>query len=167
MTFAIFGIIGIIACWRLGDWRNWKLYYPTILYLLIGDLVADYVLLCRPLFTFGKFIESYPVADIAVMLLLYPGTVILYLAHYPKERMKQALYILLWIAIYVAAELIARVTGGYSHYNGWNIWYSILVDTGMFPLLALHHKKPLLVWPISAVLCFALLWWFRIPLDCR
>lgn len=28
----------LLACWKWGNWRNWKEYYPTILYFIIGDL---------------------------------------------------------------------------------------------------------------------------------
>lgn len=165
MTFALFGIISIIVCWKWGNWRNWREYYPTILFLLIGDLVADLVLFAKPLWGFNEFIEKYTVLDIAVMLLIYPSTVILFLSFYPTPRMKQVLYILVWIGIYSILEGIGLLFNDYSHHNNWSIWYSILFNTIMFPLIRLHYKKPLWVWPISAVFCFMLLWWFRIPLQ--
>jgi hypothetical protein len=164
MSFALIGIAGILICWKWGDWRHWSLYYPTILYLLIGDLVSDYLLCSHPLFGFGEFIEQYAVLDVCVMLLLYPATVILFLSFYPEPQGKQALYILMWVAIYTAAEWIASKTGGFCYHDGWTIWYSLVFNMVMFPLLRLHYKKPLWVWPISAALCFAFLWWFRIPL---
>lgn len=164
MSFAVMGIAGIAVCWKWGDWRHWRLYYPTILYLLVGDLVSDVVLYNDLLWAFGTFIEQYPVLDICVMLLLYPSTVILYLSFYPKTAGKQAGYILMWVGIYTLAEWIAAVTGGFCYHSAWNIWYSLAFNMIMFPLLRLHYKKPLLVWPISAALCFLLLWWFGIPL---
>jgi hypothetical protein len=165
MSFVIIGIVTIIVCWKLGDWRHWKQYYSTILYLMIGDLAADFLLSNIPLFAFGPLAEKSPTIDIIIMLLLYPSTVILYLTFYPKPFGKQVVYILMWVGIYTAFEIIADLTGGFCYYNGWNLLYSILFDLGMFSLLALHYKKPLFVWPISAALCFLLLWWFRIPLS--
>jgi hypothetical protein len=164
MSFAIMGLIAVLVCWKWGDWRNWKLYYPTILYLLIGDLVADYLLYAHPLWGFGTFVESCSVLDLSVMVLLYPATVILFLTFYPKLAGKQVLYIMLWVGLYSAMEMIAYIMGGFCYHNGWTIWYSVAFNLGMFPLLRLHYKKPLLVWPISAALCFLLLWWFRVPL---
>lgn len=164
MTFGILGILSIFACWKWGDWRNWRLYYPTILYLLVGDLVADFLLYEHSLWAFGSFVEQYPFLDVCIMLLIYPSTVILYLSHYPKRPARQALHILMWVVIYVAAETIANYTKGYCYHDGWTILYSALFDCVMFPLLILHHRRPLIVWPVSAALCFALLWWFRIPL---
>lgn len=163
MTFALFGVLGIAVCWKWGDWRHWEKYYPTVLYLLIGDFTVDLLMYNKPLWGFGKFIECYQVLDIVVMLLIYPATVILYLTWYPMAMGRQALYILLWIGIYTAIEFISYVTDSFCYHNGWNIWFSVLFNAGMFPLLTLHYKKPLLVWPISVVLCFLVLWWFRIP----
>jgi hypothetical protein len=164
MIFALFGILSIAVCWKWGDWRHWEKYYPTVLYLLIGDFVVDILMYNKPLWGFGALIERYPFIDIATMLLIYPSTVILYLTWYPKEFAKKIVYILMWVGIYLAIELISYATGGFCYHSGWTIWYSVLFNAGMFPLLALHYKKPLLVWPISVILCFLMLWWFRIPL---
>lgn len=43
------GAIFIITCWKWGDWKNWKLYYPTIQFLIIGDLKANFLLYNKPL----------------------------------------------------------------------------------------------------------------------
>jgi hypothetical protein len=99
------------------------------------------------------------------MLLIYPSTVILYLTWFPTKIGKQLLYILLWVGIYTMMELISFITGSFTYYHGWNIFHSILFNACMFPLLALHYRKPLAVWPISFALCFLILWWFRIPLS--
>jgi hypothetical protein len=132
--------------------------------MLVGDLVTDFLLFDHGLWAYGHFIERYPALDICVMLLLYPSTVILYLSFYPESVKKQIGFILLWVGIYTFAEFIAGKTGGFCYHDGWNIWYSMGFNMVMFPLLRLHFRKPLLVWPISAALCFLFLWWFRIPL---
>lgn len=164
MSFALMGLASIVVCWKWGDWRHWEKYYPTILYLMIGDSVSDLLLFDHGLWAYGTFVEKYPALDICIMVLLYPSTVILFFTFYPKVKIKQVGYILLWVGIYTAMEFIAGKTKGFCYHNGWNIWYSLLFNMFMFPLLRLHFKKPLLVWPLSAALCFLLLWWFRIPL---
>jgi hypothetical protein len=163
MCFAALGIIGIILCWKSGAWKDWKLYYSTILYFMVGDSIADLLLYNNMLWTYGSLIDKSAVLDISIMVLLYPSTVILYLAYYPNKAGKQYLYILLWVAIYSLTEYIACLIDGFSYHNHWSIWYSVLFNFLMFPLLRLHYKKPLLVWPISAALAFTVLWWFQIP----
>lgn len=36
----------ILVCYKWGDWRNWKTYYPTILFLIAGTLFT--ILLQQP-----------------------------------------------------------------------------------------------------------------------
>jgi hypothetical protein len=36
-----FGIMFLLIGWRFGDWRNLGKYYPTILFLIIGDLLYN------------------------------------------------------------------------------------------------------------------------------
>ena len=164
MTFALFGAASIAACWKWGKWRNWRLYYPTVLYLLVGDLVSDYLLCDAPLFAFCRLSGRTPALDIAIMLLVYPSTCVLFLSFLPDAWKKQLPYLALWVGIYTVIEAIAILIGDYRYMGVWNLGYSVLVDVGMFCLLALHYKKPLLVWPVSAALAFLMLWWFRIPL---
>jgi hypothetical protein len=167
MIFALFGIASILICWKWGNWKNWKEYYPTILFFFVSNLVYCVLIAPKPLWNYGPWLGQYPFFDITVMLSLYPSTTILFFTFYPfaAQLGKQALYILLWTAIYTAMELLASVTGGFSYSNGWNIYYSVLFNLLMFPLLRLHYKKPLLAWPLSMVLSSTLVFWFQIPLS--
>lgn len=165
MTFAAFGIVCTIICWRNGDWKKWKEYYPTILYFYIGDLVVDYLSVHKQLWAFNGLSGELAILDLAIMALIYPSTTILFLSHYPTKVSKQIRHITLWVGIYTALELTGTLIGDFEHFNGWNMYYSILFNMIMFPLLRLHYKKPLWVWPISIALAFIVLWWFGIPLT--
>jgi len=46
-------IMSIFLCWKYGDWKNWKLYYPTILYLIIGDLACNILTARMPLWSYN------------------------------------------------------------------------------------------------------------------
>jgi hypothetical protein len=164
MSFAILSAIGAFACWKWGDWRNWKEYYSTIQYVYIGSIAYDFLCYGKILWAMGEWSLKFPFIDLFIMALYCPSTVILFLTFYPKKALFQLLYIALWVLINVAVELIAYLTGGIVYLNGWNLAYSAGFDLLMFPLIILHYKKPLLVWPISAILAFVMIWWFRIPL---
>lgn len=148
MSFLLFGFLSIVICWKWGNWKNWKEYYPTMLYFTTGNLIYDVLTQMKPLWNFGEIVKHYPVFEVLMMLCLYPSTTILYFTFYPSSASfkKQALYILLWVSIYTVVELLSHITGGFSYENGWNICYSILFNLLMFPLLRLHFKKPLLTW---------------------
>lgn len=166
MSYAIIGIIGILVAWKWGEWRNWKEYYSTILYFMISDKIFDVLTQPKVLWYYGEFLGHYPFFDVTVAVLLYPATVILFFTFYPKvaSKIKQGAYFLLWVFVYSFLEYVASITGGFAYNNGWNLLYSVFFNVVMFPLLYLHYKKPMLVWPISAVLAFLFLYLLKIPL---
>jgi hypothetical protein len=49
-------------------------------------------------------------------------------------------------------EIILYYTGELRYYNGWNVGWSILLYVGVFPLLRLHYKNPLLAMLVLMIL---------------
>lgn len=165
MVFIILTGTMSLVCWKSGRWKNWKEYYPTILYLFIGDIVSLVLLYYNPLWALCELTYKYRFVNIAIMAVLYPGLVIVYLSYYPIGKLKQMIYVILWVALFSGLEYFAYRIGDFLYFNGWNILYSIIFYVGMFIMVRLHYKKPLLAWPISTVLAFALIWLFKIPLQ--
>lgn len=165
MFFAAAGVLAGLASWKWGDWRNWQKYYPTILYVILGNMASELLMYRTPLWEYSDMFGDYMVLLIGQMVLLFPGMVILYLSLYPQKPVHQVLYILAWTLGFTLLEAAAMRTNTFDHYRGWNIWYTALHDLVMFLLLRLHFKKPLLVWPVSFAVAFAVLWYFRLPLD--
>lgn len=165
MSFAYYGILSVFICWKWGNWKAWKDYYPTILFLFSGNLVYMFLTQSNPLWSYDGLIGRYPFLEVTTIALLYPSTVILFFTFYPRPGtwLKQAAYMLLWVAIYSAMEYISHITGEFNYDNGWNFLFSIFFNMIMFPLLRLHYKKPLLAWPIGIVLAYAMMFIFNIP----
>ena len=44
MVNAIYASIWLGMLWKRGDWRNWKKYYSTILFFILGDFIYLYLL---------------------------------------------------------------------------------------------------------------------------
>lgn len=160
----IFAIVLGLVCWRWSKWQNWNEYYPTILYLFIGNVVCDLLVYQKPLWAFNDLTNRYPFLSIALMAVLFPSTVIMFLSHLPKTAKKYIVYIIFWAAIYFGIELFAYLIGDFLYFDDWYIVHSIVFDVVMFPMILLHYKKPLLAWPLSAVLAFLFIWIFKIPL---
>lgn len=157
-------IMSMFICWKYGDWRNWKLYYPTITYLIIGDLAYNILTSRMPLWSYNIKLINNISTDFLVTAFIYPCTVIMLLTYYPKLIKKQVAYVLFWVFIYSLVEYIATISDSFLYSNGWNIGWTILFNCIMFPLLYLHYKRPLWVWPISMVLASIVLYIFKIPL---
>lgn len=153
------------ACWKWGDWRNWRRYYPTILYFIIGDLTAYILLYNKPLWIYEGWPYNHFFPDLYCAVLVYPWMIILFLSHYPDKLKKQIPYILLWAVMFTAFECALNLLNLFSYENKWCIAYSAIFDLLMFPLLRLHFTRPLFVWPISMALAFAVLFVFQVPLG--
>ncbi|WP_226668258.1 CBO0543 family protein [Metabacillus litoralis] len=167
----IYGFIYIFAAWKWGDWRNWRLYYPTILFFVNGDLLYHFLLFDHfPLWRFNPVsidekngITSVHISLI-IMMIKYPCTILIYLGNFPKGKLsKQFLYITFWVMIYATNEIITHLLGGIKHYNGWNEWWSISFDVVMFSVLALHHYKPVISWILSFIYIIVLWNLFDVP----
>ena len=145
----IMPLIQIIACYKWGAWKRWKDYYPTILYVIIGDLSYN-VLFSNRLLWMYTFPISHVFADFVHAFISFPCSIILFLTHYPKGYLRESLYILAWTIGFTVLEYIALLQGTFIHYYGWSIFWSAGMYLFIFILTKLHTKHPLITWAISA-----------------
>ncbi|KUO74447.1 MAG: hypothetical protein APF81_14550 [Desulfosporosinus sp. BRH_c37] len=164
----ILSLLSILIAWKWGDWRNWKLYYSTILYMILGDLTYIILSSNKPLWEYESRIISGDFAEFLTAIVVFPCTCLIYFELYSKViKAKRIAYIpflfLFSSSIYSAIEWLSFRMGAFSYHNGWNIWWSFGFNCIMFPLLLLHYKKPLLVWPISIAFAFLMINYFHLP----
>lgn len=159
-------VVVLIASWRLADWKNWKKYQSTMYYMVIGSLLYEFLTEDHDAWIFNSdFLFKGKYIVMLYALFITPLSILIFLSKYPQKRMKQILYLLLWVIIYISLEWILRRFGKISYYYGWNIWWSVAFDCMMFPVLILHYIKPIWAYAVSAVVVFFLMWWFRVPLG--
>ncbi|KAA9022301.1 CBO0543 family protein [Niallia endozanthoxylica] len=147
-----FGIMCIVLGLRFGDWRNIEKYYPTILFLVIGDLLYNIFTYSNPTWNYNEswLFPNHTLANVWIMITVYPATVMIYLYHFPKKRVNQVFYIAFWVILYVITEIIGlHVLDLIDHFNGWNMWWSFLFDIILFVMLYIHYKRPFLAWGLS------------------
>lgn len=159
----IVSISFVLAALKWGDLKNWKLYYPTILYFGIGDLAYNFLTCNNPLWVYESPIFHHTFSDLLIIATAFPSFVLLFLPYYPDKFIKQIGYIAIWVFITSTLEYISYSLGYFSYHNGWSVWWSAVHNCIAFPLLHLHYKKPLLVWPISVVLAIGTLLYFDLP----
>lgn len=139
----------LLAAWRWGDWRRWRLYYPTMLFAAVVNLAAAYISYHHPLWDFNSdaYVGSETVVEMLNSLIALPAVTFAFLGRYPAAGLvRQARYILAWVVIFAAAETADSLLGGISYFNGWSLAHSVAFDCVMFPLLRLHHTRPLAAW---------------------
>jgi len=165
---AAIALLTIFAVWRWSDWKNWRRYHPSMLFIATGGLLYEFITSDQTMWRFHPdFLYNHTVTVIIYAVLTMPLTVLLYLDHYPETETigKKIRYICLWIGIYIAVETILLLTGRISYEHGWNLFYSLLFDMMMFPMIRLHHTRPLLAYVISIPIVVVLTRLFEIKLD--
>ncbi|MDP4128315.1 MAG: CBO0543 family protein [Bacillota bacterium] len=148
----ILAMLFVVATWRWGDWRNWQKYHATMLFIIMGSLLYDFLYAGQLLWEIKPDLYwSYKFTVLMHSFISLPLTTLVFLTNFPKEFNKQLLRILMFIGIYGCLELIMFKLGGIQYHHGWNFWWSIAWDCMMFPVLALHFKKPIISYFVSLV----------------
>lgn len=159
-----------IVCWSIfavfywGDWKNWQRYYPTILYMITGNLLYNFLKGEHHLWKFeANLFLNHMTIDLLYTFVVFPCSVILFLTHCPDRHREQFLHFLKWIFIYAAIEWSGYRLGYISYYHGWNFLWSLFLVCIIFPMLKLHHIKTSWSWPISIVFTLLFLLIFDLP----
>jgi len=164
----ILSLIFIAACWRWGDLKNWRKYYPTILYMIINQLLYRFFVngryfLWRVENDFFLLNETF--SFLFITFLIFPFMVMLFLANYPKTFNKKLFHFLLWIVIALGIETGAYLAGRITYHHGWNIWWSVAFNISIFPMLRFHFVKPIPAWIVSFLFAAFYIYYFHIPLS--
>lgn len=118
-----------------------------------------------PLWSFESPLLKATLSEVLIAFVFYPSTILIFLPHMPSAWGKRILYILLWAGIFTVTEEISYLLGFFSYHNGWTIWLSVLFNLVMFPLLWLHHRKPLWADALLIVCAAVGLWMFGVPVG--
>jgi hypothetical protein len=165
MYFILLAVVSVLICYKFGDWKNWKNYYPTILFFILSNVVCILLIYNHPFWFYEPYIIDRTFSDLFICITVYPSTVILFIANFPKKITKIISHISFYAAIYTIAELIGVKLGYFTYYNGWNIWYSLIFNLMLFPILMLHYKKPLYAWMIALISPHILFFIMKIPYN--
>ncbi|SHI77540.1 CBO0543 family protein [Desulfosporosinus lacus] len=161
------GILYILAAYKWGDWKNWKIYYPTILFWILGDYIYGYLTYNYPLWELISPGGKVTFNTMFVDFITFPATVLLFLGRFPEKGSiaKKGIFILAWVALFSTIEFIALKIGHFRYYHGWNLYWSIGFNIYSFLLLRIHFKNPLLAWFFAALLGISIIFYFKIPIS--
>jgi len=163
MYHIFLAIVSIAICYKLGDWRNWRKYYSTILFFILSSVVCIVLTYNHPLWLYKSEILNQTFSDLLISITVYPSTIMLFIPHLPNGKIKTIRHISYYVAVYSIVEFIASKLGYFSYYNGWNIGYTIIFNYIMFPILILHYRKPVYVWFIVLICPHILFFLLKIP----
>ncbi|WP_462411343.1 CBO0543 family protein [Neobacillus sp. Marseille-QA0830] len=162
------GLILLLCCWKWGDWKNWKKYYPTILYMIANQFLYIF-------FTDGHyflwrmenehFLLNRTFSVLVAAFVIFPCVTILYLSHFPKTRLKQFLHITLWGLILCCIEGAMYFAGNITYDHGWNFLWSVAFNFLMVTMLLFHYFKPIPAWLLSFIYIAFFVLYFHVPLP--
>ncbi|MCD9022109.1 CBO0543 family protein [Cohnella silvisoli] len=142
------GIVGWTwSAWRWADWSRFREFRASIYVVIIGDFLYNLLTKNHHLWMFlsPTFHFSHHFIQVLISLCATPFAIMLFLSHYPeKSRLKQALYLALWAGVFSLHEWIVVKLGVFKYNDGWNMWWSIVINCLAFPFVILHQKRPAL-----------------------
>lgn len=154
----------IFAVWRWGNWKDWEKYHTTMIFLAFSNMLYNFLTYNYRLWIMKPdILLNFKETEILYTVIILMGTTLIYLSRFPNTLKKQILYNLMWIIIYVVIEWILFITGRIQYEHGWNIGWTIIFDTLMFPSLYLHYRKPLLAYTEFTILVIGAIIYFKIP----
>jgi hypothetical protein len=160
----IYPIVFFLIALKFGKWKNWKQYYPTLLFMVIGNLLYSYLFKDYPLWRFEHTFEKVVLPtrmsiDLLKTFSSFPILAFIYLSLLPEEGifLTYVKHVFTWTVLFCVIEIISKRLGMITYHHGWSMWWSLGFDFSMFTLLTIHYKRPILAWILSAI--FILFLW--------
>lgn len=145
------------------DWKNWRDYYPTVMFFIVCNLFYNFIFYNHTLWKYKAVTVSWlnhTLIEISFTLFVIPIVIMIYLRFYPKKK-KPFIYVAAWVAYFSALEFIFFKKGLFIYENGWNIFWSTIFNLIMFTVLRIHYKNPIAAFAVSIPLITILLFIFH------
>jgi hypothetical protein len=156
----------LLASFRWGDWENFKLYYPTMLYIALSNLL--YVFLAHEFFHLWELREDIGTHAITFLIhafIINPFSTFLFLSNYPSTLKSKILHTLKWISLFLIVEWIGYKLDKITYHNGWNYWWSVAFNFLWVIMLRFHYLKPISAWVVSFLFTAFFIIYFHVPLP--
>ena len=157
----------VLCCWKFGDIKHWRKYYPTILYLIINNLLYCFFVNGKyPLWRLEPdFLLNQTFSVLIQTFVIFPCIVILFLSYLPKNRKNQIMYLIISGSVLVGIEAIMYIAGKITYHNGWNFGWSIVFNFIWVIMLRFHYFKPIPAWLVSFLWTAFFVIYFHVPLP--
>lgn len=167
MRLVFIFFIWIIAYFK-SDWRNWRNYHPTILFMIAANFLIGLITYKYTLWDLSSELGGHIFNDLLLSLFFFPASMLIYLKYFPystKGWIKKILFILGFAILFTLIEEIEYLLDNINYANGWNLLKSFYLNIGMLTVLAVHHKNPLLAYFLFFLEVIALIIICEIPVS--
>jgi hypothetical protein len=158
-------LLAVAAVWQSGVYRHWRTYHATILYMVLCNLLYYFLVKDRILWKYSPdYVFNHSALELLITFIVFPCTVMLFLHTMTTTNgARRAAHIVKWIVIYLVVEWLGSLFGVIEYRAGWGFPWSIFFVATMFPMLLLHHARPLIAYALSILLIAFYLFMLNIP----
>lgn len=160
----------ILGAWQWGDWKNWKVYYSTILFFILASFYYISIYHNYPLWRYeplpplNHILSNSTLIAVAITFIVFPCTTLIYLGNYPDGK-KQYFYLVFWITLYTLIELVMFLLHGITYHHDWNLAWSIVFNIALFSSIRLHFLRPWFGWVTGIVFALFFAFVFGFPIN--
>lgn len=167
MFILIRSIMWAFIVYKWGDWRNWRQYQASILYVIAADFLYNFLCYRYSMWEYppNLIFSTHTATSLFYSLTIHPCVLILFLGKYPNGKKRQTFWIALWVLVYAVIEWIEFQMGVIVYHHGWNFFWSVVLMCIALPMVRLHQQKPLWAYGASAVVVTLLLSLFHVPFS--
>lgn len=152
----------VVAAYLWADWRNWKEYYNTYIFMVAANFFASILMFNHTLWVFYPtfLLPNHTLTEFYIVFIAYPAIVLLFLSRYPENGgIRELGWNLLWVGALSVSEIIAYYFGVIAYKNNWSFGWSVIHNLIMFPSLRLHYINPVWAWVVGGVY-LAFIWMY-------
>jgi hypothetical protein len=156
----------VIVVWIKGTWKEWKKYHHTMMFFALGNVSYNFITANYFLWKMKPdFLPNHSITELVYSYVIFPACALLFLEQYPASTKKKVYHYIRWIGVFIIVEWVFVIFGRMLYQHGWNLWWSLVFDITMFPVLRIHYKRPLIAYMISVFLCLFWIWMFKVPVN--
>jgi hypothetical protein len=158
-------LLAVAAVWQSGVYRHWRTYHATICYMVMCNLLYYFLVKDALLWKYSSNdILNHSASEFLITFIVFPCTVMLFLhTMMTTSGARRIAHFVKWIVIYLIVEWLGSLFGVIEYHYGWGFYWSIFFVVTMFPMLLLHHTKPLITYALSIVIIAFYLAMLHIP----
>ncbi|KAA0546859.1 hypothetical protein FZW96_12745 [Bacillus sp. BGMRC 2118] len=165
----ILSVLLLFWAYFKGNWREWRKYSTTIMYVIICNLLYNVICHDHYLWKYEPDIlpQSHILTDLLYTFICLPAITLVYLTHYPFNTSfsKQLRYIMLWVIGSMIVEYPVYKFDRLILLNGYEYWMEVFFYSVMYSMIRLHHSRPLLTYGLSILISVLLVIYFNVPIK--
>lgn len=158
----------LFFAYKFGNWREWRKYQPTLLYICALNLLYNFLAANYDLWKYiPDFYSNHSITEVINSVILLPAIALIFLSHYPEGQgsKKITAYYLKWIIYSVLIESVYVYFEKITFHNGYAFWMEPFFYFLMYTFIRLHHTQPILTYFLTALVVLGFIYGFDVPVS--